>query len=259
MKKGRFRYIVLIVILAIYAGVMYVSFGVTETKEREASATLIVGNTAAFDYMSRNWTYYSTPSMFSKLNWKTFKTYVDDEYFGNYLMWYDDQWYLFDKDRNPINYSGKLFAYDADYDMNIIPFESEDITDFTYPKQVLEQYGLDSNSQYTLATVSTLDFDKDGEEEEFYVISNVFAMDFFPDTYFSFVFMVDDNKISILYEDVDKNDGVNGCKPELYTVGDFDNDSDNELIVSCAKYSNQTPVAMLYEYEDNAFKIVISN
>ena len=65
--------------------------------------------------------------------------------------------------------------------------------------------------------------------------------------------------IYMLYEDVDVNEGVNGCMPNLYTVADLDNDQDNELILTCAKYSNQTPVAMLYEFRDNAFEIKISN
>ena len=34
------------------------------------------------------------------------------------------------------------------------------------------------------------------------------------------------------FEDVDTNEGVNGCKPSLYTVADFDNDQDYELIIS---------------------------
>ena len=71
--------------------------------------------------------------------------------------------------------------------------------------------------------------------------------------------MVDNEKIYMLYEDSDTNTGVNGCKPALYTIGDFDYDKDNELILSCAKYSNQTPIFMLYEFQNNAFRIEISN
>lgn len=259
MKKGKFKYIVIILILVIYAVCMYLAFGVSETREREASTTILVGDSAVWDYSSRNWMNVTTPSLLSKLNWQSFHVYIDHEYLGDYLVWNDDEWYIFDENRQSVSYQGELFAYQADFDMNILSYETTDITDYTYARQVLEEHGLSPDSQYTLATVSSLDFDKDGVDENFYVISNVFAMDFFPDKYFSFVFMVDDDTIYMLYEDVDVNEGVNGCMPNLYTVADLDNDQDNELILTCAKYSNQTPVAMLYEFRDNAFEIKISN
>lgn len=259
MKKGKLKYIVIIAILVVYGIVMYFAFGVDETRERKAATTLLVGNSAVWNYSSRDWMRVNTPSLLSKLNWQKFKVYVDNQYLGKYLVWQDDQWYLFDDNKNAIPYQGNLFAYQAGFDMDILDFDTTDITDYTYVQQVLKEHGLDINPQYTLANVSKVDFDKDGVLEEFYVVSNVFAIDFFPDKYFSFVFMVDNEKIYMLYEDVDVNEGVNGCKPSLYTVADVDNDKQYELILTCAKYSNQTPLTMLYEFRDGAFEIEISN
>lgn len=259
MKKGKFKYIVIIVILIIYGIVMYFAFGVDEARERKAATTILVGDSAIWNYSSRDWMRVNTPSLLSSLNWQKFKVYIDNQYFGNYLVWRDDKWYLFDDDKKAVSYQGNLFAYQADFNMEILDFTTTAITDYTYVQQVLKAHGLDTNSQYTLANLSKVDFDKDGILEDFYVVSNVFAIDFFPTKYFSFVFMVDNNKIYMLYEDVDVNDGVNGCKPSLYTVADFDNDKENELILTCAKYSNQVPLIMLYEFRDDAFEIEISN
>lgn len=259
MKKGYFRYIVLIVIVVLFGIGMYVIFGIDEGKERKASSILIVGDNAVFQYASRNWMRLSSQSSISNLNWQKFKTYVNNEYFGDYLVWNSDKWYLFDDDRNAVSYQGNLFAYQAEFDMRILPFSTTSITDYTYPKQVLEEHGLDPNSSYTLDNLVTFDFDGDGVLEEFYVISNVFSIDTFPEKYFSFVFMVDNEKIYMMYEDVDVNDGVNGCRPNIYTVGDFDNDSFFEIIVNCSEYSVQGSVVMLYEWDNEAFKIVISN
>lgn len=259
MKKGKSKYIILIIILIVYGAVMYFAFGVNESKERKASTTLLVGNSAVWNYSSRDWMNVTTSSLLSSLNWQKFKIYVNNQYFGKYSVWKDDQWYLFDSNKNAVSYSGDLFAYKADFDMKIADFSIADITDYTYVNQVLQEHGIDSNSDYTLANVYKVDFDNDGIVEEFYAVSNVFAIDFFPEKYFSFVFMVDNNKIYMLYEDVDVNEGVNGCKPSLYTVADFDNDQDYELILNCAKYSNQTPLTMLYEFHNNKFEIEISN
>lgn len=259
MKKGKFKYVVIIVIVIIYGIAMYLAFGVNETKERKTTATLLVGNSAVWNYSSRDWMNLNTPSLVSSLNWQKFNVYVDNEYLGKYLVWQDEQWYLFDDSRNAVSYQGNFLAYKADFDMDVVSFPTTDITNFTYVNQVLEKYGFSTNQEYTLSTVSSIDFDKDGELEEFYVVSNVFPLDFVPDKYFSFVFMVDDQKIYMLYEDVDITESFNGCKPNVYAVADVDNDQDYELILNCAKYSNQTPVTMLYEFRDDRFEIEISN
>ena len=259
MKKGKLKYIVLIVILIVYGVVMYLAFGVNESKERAASTTLLVGDSTVWNYSSRDWMNINTPSLLSNLNWQKFKVYIDNQYFGKYSVWKDDRWYFFDNNKNAVSYQGHLFAYKADFDMDLVDFSTTNITDYSYVHQVLEEHGIDSQSSYTLENVSKVDFDKDGVLEEFYIVSNVFATDFFPEKYFSFVFMVDNGNIYMLYEDVDTNEGVNGCKPSLYTVADFDNDQDYELIISCAKYSNQAPLTMLYEFHKNKFEIAISN
>ncbi len=259
MKKGRFKYIVIIIIVIIYGVGMYLAFGVSENKAKKTATTILVGDSAVWNYSSREWMNVSSKSLLSSFNWQEFNVYIDNKYFGNYLMWQDEKWYLFDKNRQAVSYQGNLFAYKSDFNMDVLSFSTSAVTDFSYAKKVLEEHQLDPNSSYTLANVSSIDFDKDGQNEDFYVISNVFAMDFFPDKYFSFVFMVKNNKIYMLYEDVDQNDGVNGCKPNLYTVADVDNDSKYELILTCSKYSNQIPVTMLYEFVDDTFKIAISN
>lgn len=258
MKKGKFKYIVLILLLIIYAAAMFLAFGVDEVKERKAATTIVLGDGVVWDYSSRSWLNFNTPQLIEDINWKKFNVYVDNEKFGNYSIWIDDKTYLFDDNREAVNYQGNLFAYRAEYLIDVIPFSSQDITDYSYVNKVLEEHGVESK-QFTLANVTYVDFDQDGEDEAFYIVSNVFATEFFPDRYFSYVFMVDNEKIYMLYEDSDTNTGVNGCKPALYTIGDFDYDKDNELILSCAKYSNQTPIFMLYEFQNNAFRIEISN
>lgn len=259
MKKGKLKYVIIILVLIIYGTVMYFAFGVDETRERKATTTLLVGNSAVWNYSSRDWMRVNTPSLLSGLNWQKFNIYINNKSIGQYLVWRDDKWYLFDDDKKAISYDGNFFAYQADFDMDILDFPTTNITDFTYVQQVLKEHNLDINPQYTLANVSSVDFDNDGVLEEFYAVSNVFATDSFPDKYFSFVFMVDNNQIYMLYEDVDVNEGVNGCKPNLYTIADVDNDKEYELILTCAPYSNQLPLTMLYEFNEGAFKIKISN
>ena len=259
MKKGKRKYIIIIIILIIYCIGMYLAFGVKEAKERNATTTILVGNSAIWNYTSRQWMNLTSQQMISSLNWKEFTIYLNNEYFGNYLVWGDDKWYLFDQNRQAVSYQGNLFAYKAGFKMNVLPFTKKEITDYTYVNKVLEEHQINQNTQYTLANMTSIDFDQDGENEDFYIISNVFADEFFPEKYFSLVFMVKDEKIYMLYEDIDTNNGVNGCKPNISTIADVDNDEEYELILECIKYSDQIPVTMLYEFEENQFKITISN
>ena len=51
----------------------------------------------------------------------------------------------------------------------------------------------------------------------------------------------------------------NGCKPYFNSFIDVDNDSRYEFILNCAEYSTNGVSRMLYKYDNNEFKILISN
>ena len=84
-------------------------------------------------------------------------------------------------------------------------------------------------------------------------------MDFKPEKLFSIVFMVKDNKIYYLYKDVRDNLDYNGCKPFIHSILDVDKDGNYEFIVSCASYSVSEQVDMLYKFEEDQFRILVSN
>ena len=261
MKKGKVKYIVIIVVLILYCILMYALFGAEEQKRRETSATVLVSNAAIWNYSGGEFTNITRQSTISELNWQKFTVYIDNELFGDYSVWYDDRWYLFDDNQQAVTYQGNFLAYQADFDMKIMPFEVQEITNYQYVDQVLEEYNLTATGGYTLTNYYTIDLDQDGEDEEFYAVSNCF-MDIdvgFPDTYFSFLFMVDDGKVTMLYEETGQNQAVNGTQPIIYSVLDIDNDSNYEMIVMGYKYSVQLPYVMLYKYEDDTLKLEFSN
>ena len=260
MKKGKVKYIVIIVILVIYCVLMYLAFGVDETKRRETAATLLIGDSAIWNYSGGSFTNITSQSTISSFDWQEFTVYVDNQLLGNYSVWYDDRWYLFDEGQNAVDYQGNLFAYKADFDMNILPFTVQEISDYRYVEQVLSEYGI-TTPGYTVDNYYAIDLDQDGVDEEFYAVSNCF-MDIdigFPDEYFSFLFMVDDGVITMLYEETGQNQAVNGTQPIIYSVLDIDNDSNYEMIVMGYKYSVQLPYVMLYKYEDGTLKLEFSN
>ena len=170
MKKGRLKYIIIIVIIVVYGIGMYLVFGVDESRERRATTTLLIGDETVLNYTSRQWLNVTSQELLSSINWQDFNVYIDNEYFGNYLVWRDDRWYLFNQNREAVSYQGNdFFAYKAGFEMDVLPFQTTQITDFSYVNQVLENHGLASNPSYTLTEFSSFDFDKDGVNEDFYI------------------------------------------------------------------------------------------
>lgn len=258
MKKKK-RYIVLLIILVIYIFVMFYWLGYDNLKKEKVETTILVGNNTVWTYSGKKWLNIEKRASVEELDWKEFTVYIDGEKLGNYHLWHDDKWYLFTKDKKALNYDGTLLGIRSNNKIKVQPFDTEEIIDYTYVYQVLKENDLSPSSQYTVNTKSLVDIDGDGKTEEFYLISNVFALEFNPDIIFSIVFMVKDGKVFTLYNDIDKSRGMNGCKPYLNSFLDIDEDNQYEVILSCGRYSNQEPVNMLYKLTKEGFKILISN
>jgi len=238
---------------------MFLALGVNNIKKSKYDTTLIVGNSAVWTYKDKRWFNLTSLSEIEHFNWEEFNVFSNNEKIGNYYLWYSDEWYLFDKEKNAINIDGDLFAYQANHDINILSFTEEEITDDTYVNYVLQENDLSLSSQFTTKYKLSFDFDNDGEVEDFYVISNAFPLDFDPEKVFSFVFMVKNDYIYYLYNDISSNRSFNGCKPFVKNVLDVDNDNIYEMILGCGRYSVSEEVDMLYKFIDDSFKIVISN
>lgn len=254
-------YIILSLILIVFFVIMFLIFGINNIKKSNYDTTIIVGNDTVWNYSKKRWINYTTKSSYEKLNWKEYNIYLNNKEYGKYFLWHDDKWYAFDKKKNAININGNMLAYKANFKMKFLNFEQEEINDMTYVNYVLEENNLSLSSKFTSSYKVSFDFDNDGANEEFFVISNVFATDFNPTDLFSLVFMVKNNKVYYLYRDIQKNNSLNGCKPYIYSVLDTNNDKSYEIILSCARYSVSESIDMLYEFDkaEDAFKIVISN
>ena len=259
MKKNK-RYKVIIVILVIYFLFLFIFLGINNIKKNNHEATLLIGNDTIWNYSDRDWLNITSSSAIEELGWKEYKVYLDNKYFGDYLLWYDDsRWYAFNEDKSAVKTEGTLIAYQSNYDLKISPFQTKEITNNTYVHQVLRENKLSTASNLTVNDVVNFDIDNDGLNEDFYIISNAFPIDNYPKTYFSIVFMVKDNIINPIYTNIEDAKHANSCKPFIRSFLDIDEDDKYEVIVSCAKYSIQKPEDMLYQLTDEGMKLLISN
>lgn len=257
MKK-KARYIVILVILAVYFLLMYFLIGRDNLKKETLESKILVGKNTVWELKNKKWSNITNASDRKKLNWQEFQVYIANKSAGSYYLWHDDKWYLFDKEKNAINYSGSILAIQSNYDIDVQEFESTEISDFTYPNQVLVQNGLNTTQEYTVKSVVSYDIDNDNIQESFYSISNAFSGGT-AEKVFSMVFMVKNEQIISLYNSVDTNTGTNGCKPYINTILDANNDGKNEIILTCGNYSIEEPIQMLYHLDKNEFKILVSN
>lgn len=258
MRKRR-TYIIILIILISFFLIMFLMFGIDNIRQDNYTTTLIVGDSTTWTNYKKKWINVDTNDSIQKLNWKEYNVYVDNKKNGKYLLWYGDKWYVFDKKKNAVNLDGGLFAYRSNHSIDVIDFTGEEIDDRTYIDYVLEDNDLSLSSQFTSEFKTSFDFDNDGLKEDFYIISNAFPLDFEPEKIFSLVFMVKDSNVYYLYNDISKNNSFNGCKPFFTTFLDVNSDKVYEIILSCGRYSSLKQVDMLYKFENNEFKIAISN
>ena len=252
-------YIILLVILLVFGLVMFLLFGVRNIREESFASTVIVGDNTTQIYNQNKWIYLRNRTSLEKLNWKEYHVFLDNKEKGDYLLWHNDKWYTFDKDKNAVNLDGKFIAYSANYKMKVLDFIEDDVDDNTYVKQVLQENGLSTSSQFSSIYKVSLDYDSDNQDEDFYIISNAFPIDFEPDVTFSIAFMVDNNTVYTLYSNIGDNMGFNGCKPFYHSFIDTNDDNVYEIILSCGQYSVEEQIDMLYQFINGEFKLLISN
>ena len=260
MKKLKPRYIILLIILFVYLLVMYLVVGRDNLRKEKLTTKLIVGNSSVWELSNKQWTNIVTSMELKEFSWSFYNIYEDNKDIGKYYLWYDDEeWFVFDKKKEPINLEGKLLAYQANYKIPLKEFTSEQINDFSKIEKNLSNKNIDIDSELTVSSFVEIDIDNDGNDEVIYLISNAFPEESDPDEIFTYVFMKKDNSTYVMYDEREENTGYVGCKPYINYVLDIDEDKKYEIILSCGKYSDQRQLDRLLKFEKEGFKLLIDN
>lgn len=252
------RYIILIIIILVFGFSMYYFIGRKSISEQKVVTTILLNPNTVFEYSNKKWIKVND-SYINDYNWNEFSIFLDSEYKGKQLVWLDDQWYIFDKNKNAINYTEKFIGVKANYEINVKKFEVISDSQSDYTNELLSKYNLPANSELTVNDKVVLDIDNDGADEEIYLISNTFSVDTEPDTIFSNVFMIKNNQMYTIYENSESGSAYNGCLPYINSILDVDNDNNYEIVLTCSRYSAQDPINSIYKFENNAFKQLISS
>lgn len=252
MKK---KYIIVISIIIVYFLGLFLFIGVNNIKNEQKEATIIVDTETIWQLEKNKWINVS-----EIIKDDIYNVFLDNKNLGKFYLEKQDNWILYDLDRKQYKYDlGSFLAIKANYEINLMNFNAQEISNKKYVNKVLSDNKISATEELTVNRVYQIDIDTDGIKENIYAISNAFAKQTSPKDTFSIVFMEKDNKIYYLYNKVEKNDGLNGCKPYINTVIDLDNDKIYEIIVSCGYFSTQKRSDMLYKFENEQFKMIIDN
>ena len=252
-------YIILITIMVLFGIIMFLIFGIPNIRQENLESVLIVGDNTTWIYKDKKWFNQRYKTSKDRYSWQEFKVFEDNKELGTFYLWHDDKWYLFDKDKNAVLTSGKIIAYQSNYSMKLLEYTEDNVDDFTYVNEVLMNNNLSTSSKFSSIYKVSIDFDSDSNLEDFYIITNVFPLDFEPETSFAIAFMVKNDTIYTLYEDVSTSNGLNGCKPFYNTFIDTNIDGVYEVILSCGQYSAEEQIDMLYQFSEGEFKLLVSN
>lgn len=252
------RYIILIIFIIAFGFSIYFFIGRDSIAAQKVQTTILLNPDTIFEYNNKNWIKVNSGHI-SDYNWKEFDVFLDSTYKGKKLVWHDDQWYIFEKNKSAINYTENFIGIKANYEINVYKFEVENDTSKDYAYELLSDYNLPLSSELTVNDKINVDLDNDGEEEEIYMISNAFPIESEPDTIFSNVFMIKNKQKYSILEQHEQGDVYSGCLPNINSIIDVDNDNNYEIVLTCSRFSAQDPINTIYKFDKTKFNKVISN
>lgn len=250
-------YIVLIIFFLAFFCIMFFTYAIPNIEKEKEELVLIVDNDAAWERKENKWINLDSTGKQS-LNWQLFTIHLNQKKYGKYYLWYDEKWYAFNDQKQPVKLEGMLLAYQSNYEISVLDFQEQEVNSNAYIQKVLSSHNLSTKSKFTSSYKISLDFDQDGQIEEFYAITNAFAIDFQASTIFSFAFMVKENSIYIIYEEIGNN-YYDACKPYFHAFINVDKEMPYEVILNCGGYSLEEQKTNLYQFQKNKFQSLISN
>ena len=226
----------LVVVLVLYL------FGVIGGKPK--TVDVVLDKDIMIEYAKGKWSKVS-PKTYDEYHWKKFDVYEEGKKKGNYSLYTSDKkFYLFKESKNertPISTIEQSVYLGGKKKSNFVEFEKEEITDndTEYINSVLTKNGVSSNdlNNYIKGYKVISDFDNDNQNEEMFVLYNVFS-DELVDTAYSFIFIKDKNKTDFIYKNiVNKKNGFSQCAATLLGLVKIDGVDSMQIITECSYYS----------------------
>ncbi|MBR4619289.1 MAG: hypothetical protein IKO49_08295 [Bacilli bacterium] len=256
-------YIILVMILIVLTVFLLYVFGILG--KEKPSANIIVDNSIMFKYSKKKWEEVDSEN-YSDYNWNKYIVYEQGKKKGKYSVFNNDsKFYVFlesSSSRTPINVVGDSIYIGGKINTQFFPFEREDVSssDLKYIRKVLDSYNISRSDQnkYTYRYKIIYDFDGDNENEEMFIVSNLFSEDEDVNNSFSVIFVRDNNNTKTIYKNVyGKNHNLTGCYAYLFGIIKVDKTKNYQLITKCSHYSVMPSEYGLYQYDNNNYSLLL--
>lgn len=263
MKK---TYIFFLSSIIIFGIIVFILFGIPELKNSKSvikNLNIIIGHDTFWGYDKKSgWDVKTKNIIYGN---KTYNVYIDSNYKGKYdIELVNETYYFYDKNINKVNYSGDLFAYSGDANIiinNDYNTSQIGLDDIKYVNKFINELKNEKISLFDLTTNKKIEFDIDNDkkDEQIYILSNFGCDNCQNSNYFSLVFIVDNNKASLLSKSYSENDyyGINFY--DLAYIIDINNDNNYEIILSKSTFGNNKTYHELFEKTKKGYIKVISS
>lgn len=207
---------------------------------------VVLNKEVVIEYRKEKWQKVS-PENYKNYNWNIFGVYEEGKKLGNYSLFIsEDDFYLFEvknKQRTPIDSTEESLYLGGREDSKFIEFNKKDISDedSEYINFVLKANKVSSSdfSNYLRGYKVVYDFDNDGQKEQMYVLSNIFAYNI-NNTAYSLIFIKDGNNTKYIYKDVnDSSKRYSMCSATLLGLIKIDDVDEIQIITKCGYYSSK--------------------
>ncbi len=251
--KNNKAYVAIIIILFIYLLFAYIFY--KKQPEKKKTNTLIVTDNSKYIYNNKQLTKLEDESL---ANWNDYNIYINNKYIGEYKLQYNDKWYIYNEQRDPIKYEGNVIAF-SNIDMNVFDYNRINIMDNEQNmiKNYLEKENITFVDYNIYNSKVEIDLDDDGKTEKIYIINSKINDN--EENIFSMILVEKNNKlIPVISKVIPKNEYSDIDIYDLYGIIDIDKDDKKEIIISKMIYSQpDSSCEIIFKYENGKYNKLV--
>ena len=263
------KVVVIILLVLLYGFIMFMLFyknnnDINNDKEdiiyykNDVSKYIVIGNTSNLMYRKNKWSRVGNKTIQNSSN--HFKTYNNNDYLGEYILQYGTNWNLFNDKSEFVDYDGDLFAYSDNFDIQLIRFNSSEITDDD-KSIIIKKYGNKMFDNLITNEVVNVDFDNNGQIDKIICLSYN-GMDLEESDYFYNLVFINLNGVYYTIIDQNKNNS-NTLELPIYKINRlFSYENENYIIIEeTYGIDSDSPSSInnLYKFKNDKFVNVIND
>ena len=268
-------YIVLIVILITLSIGIYTWYYMTDSGEEDNNPNGEIDNPTlptdpeeiqykmlVIDDIS-NWGYYDERWIKldpEEIEDNQFTVYVDHKYYGSYNLKYGTIWNLFDNNDTYIEYTGSLFAYSENFNVNVPNYEKTTVGENEIREiSTILNRSIDTVS-FSIDEVVNIDLDFNGVVDKIVNVSNLDSVDA-QQYYFNLCYIVLNGEIqTLILDNVDIEDLLAYPIYEINYLLQYDNNNYYSIILQEGYFSNVGETQNnLYNLTDGNYSLIFSD